>query len=123
MNDRLATLPDLAVLPLKLPRLSRNEAQARTLIAQRAQACGVLLGDVAARLSLQPLGVHDAAGFGADDWLVRAEWAGAPLELRLPAAACEQWMRARFPQLDLPALGDELRSAAFEGALEQALAA
>ena len=123
MNDRMTTLPAPVALPLRISRLTRNEAQARTLLAQRARDCEISLGDAAWRLSIDPLASQDGTALGGDDWRVKAEWAGAPFELRLPALACEQWLRARFPGLDLPALAPELRAAALEAALDQALGA
>ncbi|HSV47684.1 MAG TPA: type III secretion system cytoplasmic ring protein SctQ [Ramlibacter sp.] len=120
----MTTVPATVPLPLRIARLTRNEAQARSLLAQRAAACTVRLGGMDWQLSLEPLSESAShAGPEAGDWLVRAQWAGAPFALRLPAAAAEAWLRGRFPDLDLPALPDEVRAAALEGALEQALTA
>lgn len=119
-------LPPLAAA-LAPPRLTRNEAEGRTLIAQHVRQVGVMLGDTAWTLSLEPLArggpASPDAAFGAADWLVRADWAGAPFELRLPATCADQWLRARFASLALPSLPDPVRAAAFEAALEDALAA
>lgn len=105
------------------PRLTRNEAEARTLIAQRLQRRACQLGDMAWTVSLEPLAQQARTAFGDDDWLVQAEWGGAPFELRLPAAAADRWLGARFQGLELPQLPPPLRSAAFESALHDVLAA
>jgi type III secretion protein Q len=110
-----------AYTPCALPRLHRDEAEARTLLAQRVQRRECLLGDTAWELSIEPLRPGTAAKFDATDWLVHAEWAGAPFELHLPAAAADHWLRARFAELDLPALPPPIRSAAFEAALQDML--
>lgn len=119
----MTRLPPPVALPLAPPRLTRNEAEGRSLIAQHVQQCSLSLGDTVWNLSLEPL-AHDAAtAFGSADWLVRAEWAGAPFELRLPATSADQWLRARFTSLELPQLPEALRTAAFESALQDVLEA
>lgn len=117
--------PPLA-LPLAVPRLTRNEAEGRSLIAQQVHQRELTLGDTVWSLSLQPLANDAASGFGADDWVVNADWAGAPFELRLAASAAEHWLRARFDAPDLPAqlpapLPEALRAAALEAALQDAM--
>ena len=83
--------PYSSVRPLVLPRLNRNEAQARNLLAQRAQRCAVTLGGQAWTLSLEPWTQGAVmSGALAADWLLQWQWAGAPFDLRLPA------------QIDLP---------------------
>ncbi|MGE0329475.1 MAG: type III secretion system cytoplasmic ring protein SctQ [Ramlibacter sp.] len=115
-------LPLIAV-PFAPPRLTRNEAEGRTLIAQHVRQLEFNLGDTVWTLSLEPLARDPDAAFGAGDWLVRADWAGAPFELRLPRASADQWLGARFASLELPQLPDAIRAAAFESALQDALAA
>lgn len=106
------------VSPLVLPRLSRTEAQARTLLAQRAQAVPILLADQPWRLSLEPWPAGAALSAAQPgDWLVQAQWAGALFDLRLPASACQAWIAARFPELELPGLSEPLAAAALELAL------
>src|SRR5262245_10588063 len=113
--------PALNALPYAPPRLTRNEAEARTLIAQHAQQLQFLLVDTVWELTMEPLARGAATAFGESDWLVRAEWAGAPFELRLPATAADQWMRARFASLELPQLPEAIRNAAFEAVLHEVL--
>jgi len=107
--------------PYSPPRLTRNEAEGRTLLAQHVQRRKLVLGDTAWELSMEPLARGAATAFGTGDWLVRAEWGGAPLVLRLPAAAADQWLRARFATLELPQLPASLRTAAFDSALQDVL--
>jgi type III secretion protein Q len=118
----MTTVPATVALPLRLPRLTRNEAQARSLLAQRAASCTLSLAGSDWQLALEPLAQPQAAPLGPADWLVQAQWAGAPFALRLPAQAGQAWLRSRFPDLDLPALPAQLQAAALEAALEQALA-
>jgi type III secretion protein Q len=115
--------PQPVAIPLKLPHLTRNEAQARSMLAQRARDCAVPLGGQAWSLTLEPLQAGAATAFGTGDWLVRGDWAGAPFELRLPERACEQWVRARFADVDPPTLPPAMRAAVLEAALGEALAA
>lgn len=109
-------------LPLKMPSLTRNEAEARTLLARRAQRCNVLLGDTHWQLSIAPAPEGDIAPFGDDDWVVHVHWAGARFALRLPSGSADQWLRARFPSLDWTLLSPEIRSAALEAALHDVTA-
>lgn len=102
-----------------LPRLTRNEAQARNLLARRARDCRLPLGGSAWTASLEPwLPGAAASAPGPGDWLVRAQWAGAPFDIRLPAAACEALVAARLGGTEMPALPDAFAAAALEAALE-----
>jgi type III secretion protein Q len=103
------------------PRLTRNEADARSLLARHVRRREVVLGDIAWELTLEPLSRDACVAFGENDWLVMAEWGGAAFEMRLPATAADQWVRARFPSLDLPRLPSPMRAATFESALTEAL--
>lgn len=110
------------------PRLSRNEAQARTLVAQRALACPVVLAGQNWLLDVQPWppaagAAASAAPPAAQDWQLRLSWGGAFFELWLPASAAQTWMAAVEPELDLPALPDAFAAAVLEEALAAALAA
>lgn len=113
--------PAHLALPLAPPRLTRNEAEGRSLIAQHLRQRAFMLGDTAWTLSLEPLARDAAPALGVDDWVVHADWAGAPFELRLHASAAQQWLRARFQALDLPPLPESLNDCAFECALQDAL--
>jgi type III secretion protein Q len=112
-----------SVRPLVLPRLNRNEAQARNLLAQRAQRCAVTLGGQPWTLNLEPW-THGASMSGAlaADWLLQWQWAGAPFDLRLPASVCQTWMAAAYPTLDLPDLPEAFVVSALESALSDLMA-
>ncbi len=118
----MSLLPPPIALPFEPRRLTLNEAEGRTLLAQHVRRCRFLLGDDTWEMSLEPLARGATLAFGPNDWLVHAEWAGAPFELRLPATAADQWLRARFSALELPQLPTAMRSAALEAALQDVLA-
>jgi len=110
--------PNSSTAPL-LPRLTRNEAQARNLLAQRAQHRPLDLAGQVWHVSLTPwLPGAPASAPSAGDWLVQAEWAGAPFDIHLPASAGAALVAARFPQTDLPPLSGAFAAAALETALE-----
>ncbi len=109
--------------PLVLPRLQRNEVQARNLLAQRARACAFELQGQPWCVTLEPW--SPAAALSAAqpaDWLILLDWAGAPFELRLPANACQRLMAASFDGLELPELPAAFAAAALESALQQVMA-
>lgn len=113
---------------LPLPRLSGNEARARSLIARHGADLAVTLAPLAGsdaepmrwRLGFTP-GVPDAvrqsATLSAD-----LEWAGARLRLGLPASAATAWLAARLPDLDAGELPPPLASAAIETLLAEVVA-
>ena len=108
----------MTTTPLLLARLTRNEVQARNLLAQRARDCEILLGEQTWRLTLEPWAAGAPLSKAqADDWRVQLQWAGAPFEVRLPASACQTWMAAAYPTLDLPGLPDAFAATALESAL------
>jgi type III secretion protein Q len=113
--------PEVPLVRFAPPRLTRNEADARSLLARHVRRREVVIGDIAWELTLEPLPRDASIAFGENDWLVVAEWGGAVFELRLPVTASDQWVRARFPSLDLPKLPAPLRAATFESALTEAL--
>lgn len=117
--------PPASPRPLRLPRLGRNEAQAHTLLAQRALGCALALGEPGWQLSLEPLLAPPLAAPAPDpaSWQIEAQWAGARFTLTLPACAGELWVKTRFPGLDLPALPPAFATATLEDALHEALAA
>lgn len=104
------------------PRLSRNEAQARTLVAQRALACPVELAGQPWLLDVQPW-PPGAASPPGEHWRLHLSWGGAFFDLWLPASSVQGWMAAVEPELDLPALPDAFAAAVLEEALAAALAA
>lgn len=106
------------------PRLSRNEAQARNLVAQRALACPVELAGQPWTLDVQPWPPGQGASPpAAHDWHLRLSWGGACFDLWLPASAAQIWMSASAPDLDLPTLPEAFSAAVLEEALDAALAA
>ncbi len=120
--------PPVQARTLTPPRLTRNEAQARSLLAQRARDCEIVLGDQYALLSVEPLAVPRDADTSSvtparrsPHWRVRAEWAGAPFEVLMPETACRQWLAGQFPELVIPELTESLRAAFLEAALAQTL--
>lgn len=121
--------PHPSVSPHPLPRLSGNEARARSLIARHGADLTVTLRPQAGadaepatwRLGFT-LGVPDAvrqsATLAAD-----VEWAGARLRLGLPPSALDAWLAARLPGIDPGAMPAPLAAAAIETLLAEAAAA
>lgn len=106
------------------PRLTRNEAQARSLVAQRALACPLELAGQTWLFDVQPWPPGQGASPpAADDWHLRLSWGGAFFDLWLPSSAAQTWIAAGEPDLDLPTLPDAFAAAALEEALAAALAA
>ncbi len=115
-------------LPAPLPRLSGNEARARSLIARHGADLPVTLTPLAGadaepshwRLGFTP-GVPDAlrqsAPLSAD-----LEWAGARVRLGLPASAADAWLAARLPGMEAGALPPALVSTAIETLLAEVVA-
>ncbi|WP_232625890.1 type III secretion system cytoplasmic ring protein SctQ [Achromobacter deleyi] len=118
----------LSSSPPPLPRLSGNEARARTLIARHGADLAVTLAPLAGadaepaqwRLGFTP-GVAEAlrqsATLSAD-----LEWAGARLRLGLPASAADAWLAARLPDVDAGAVPPALVSTAIETLLAEVVA-
>ncbi|SSW69866.1 Yop proteins translocation protein Q [Achromobacter veterisilvae] len=112
-----------------LPRLSGNEARARSLIAHHGADLRVTLAPPAGA-DAQPatwrleftLGVPDAlrqsATLSAD-----LEWAGARLRLGLPPSAIDAWLAARLPGIEPGAVPAPLAATAIETLLAEAMAA
>ena len=114
-----------ATAPLQPLRLTRNEAQARTTIAQRAGGLPLRLGTAAWQARLQPVAAASAADAGPG-YVVRLEWAGAAMALCLPAAAIEQALAGVLGGAALPPVPSTLADAVLEagmGALLQDLQA
>lgn len=112
---------------LTLPRLTINEARARSLIAHHG-------ADMALRLvpkidNDEPV-TEWRLGFtaGISDALretvtltATLEWAGTRLYLRLPECVCRVWLGARMPDLDLGVLPKALKALALETLLSEVL--
>ena len=112
-----------------LPRLTANEARARSLIAHHGADLRVVLAPpdgeqaepAAWRLGFTP-GVPDAVRQSAT-LLADLEWAGARLRVGLPPTAARAWLAARFPDLDTGPLPPALAATAVESLLAEAMAA
>ncbi|QXL83630.1 type III secretion system cytoplasmic ring protein SctQ [Comamonas sp. NLF-1-9] len=101
--------------PPVLERLSRNEAQARTTIAQRGGALALRLAGQAWQVDLLPLA--GSAAPAPQDWMLQIEWAGATLCVCVPQASVGE---LSAPLLDGASLGElpaELALAVLEAAL------
>jgi type III secretion protein Q len=119
----MTALPPSVPITYAPPRLTRNEAEARTLLAQHVQRRKIKLGDTDWLITLEPLPRGASIGYGAHDWVVRGQWGAAELRLRLPGAVADQWIRARFGAMELPEFPKTMRAAAFESALHDVFAA
>ncbi|NMK50029.1 type III secretion system cytoplasmic ring protein SctQ [Achromobacter sp. Bel] len=120
--------PPSPLFSLPLPRLSGNEARARSLIARHGADLRVTLAPLAGadaepsdwRIGFTP-GVPDAlrqsASLTAD-----IEWAGARLRLGLPASAVHAWLAARLPGLDAGEVPAPLIATAIETLLAEVMA-
>lgn len=105
---------------LALPRLQRNEVQARNLIASRARDAEVRLQGRLWLLSLQPWPAGAAPSApSTDDWLLLLEWAGAPFELRLPASFAQTLLSAAQDGLDLPAWPEAFVASFLQSVLQE----
>lgn len=123
------TASHAAGMRLPLPRLSSNEAAARSLIARHGADLTLRLPSQAAGTDAAPAvwqlrlsagvaqAVHDAASI-----CVQLEWAGARLGLALPQAACRSWLEARMPGLELDPLPPPLAATAIEAMLADLMA-
>jgi len=114
-------------MPLPLPRLTVNQAQALSLVARHGASLAVTLPPAegaqasAWRVGLTP-GAPDALRAAAD-WRADLEWAGAALRLYLPRGAATAWLNARVPELAAGPVPEPLRAAALETLLGEAVAA
>lgn len=104
-----------------LRRYSGNEAQALTVIAQRAVDLPLLLAGQTWCVSLVPM--PEMPTVGDDAWRIEATWAGARFVLALPASAVQSAIAEAFPDLDLPPLPPELALATLEASLASVLEA
>lgn len=102
------------------PQLSRNEAQAHTAIAQRAMGLPLRCAGTDWRARLRPI-FQSPWPTTADDTFTCIEWAGAQMQLQLPAAATAQLMSALLDGAAVPHLPGEMHTAALEAALEEIL--
>lgn len=105
---------------LPLRRFTRNEAQAYTMLAQRALKHTVTIGGSAWRLALEPLTATPASS--GTDWRIDAQWAGAALSVTVPAETGAIWISTRFADLAPTTLPPAFATAALEEALGDVLA-
>ena len=114
MTAQIATFP--------LARLTQVEAQALRLIAQSAQDVSLDWGGQTWSLNLRPLPPHAQLAVGPGEWWVSLSWSGLPFDLVVPETAVQAWLRARFAQLDIPAIPHPLFNAVFEAACDSLVA-
>lgn len=106
---------------LVLPRMSRNEAQARTLIAGRSRALRVF-GNPGWLMTLEPASLACPPPGLDPAWLVHADWSGARFVLEIPDQACVTWLNRKLPGLDVAALPEPLLAAAVEAVMAEVVA-
>ena len=117
----IAASPPIAT-PLRLTRLTRNEAQALSQISQRAQRCEITLLDQNWLVTVQVAQSDEGVpAQGSEDWKIRVLWAGALFDIYLPGLICEHWMDLRFAELDLPTLPIELSVTLLESVADSLL--
>lgn len=109
-----------ATASLQPLRLTRNEAQARTTIAQRARGLPLRLGTAAWEARLQPVATASSTDT-EPGYVVKLEWAGAAMALRLPTAAIEQALAGVLEGAALPPLPSALADAVLEASLDELL--
>jgi type III secretion protein Q len=102
------------------PPLSRNEAQARTSIAQRAMAMPLHAGGTQWLASLRPV-IEARWPVLESNTLTCIEWAGAQLQLQLPPAASEQLLSALLDGAALPPLPADMQVDTLAAALDELL--
>ncbi len=108
--------------PLSLPSLTSAQAHALRLLAQRAQAASFAWGGQTWQVSLRPHPTQTPVDAGPDAWWIRLSWSGWPFDLRVSETALQDWLRARFPDLDLPLLPDPLCASVLEAACDSLVA-
>lgn len=114
---------DACVKPLCLLHLTRSEAQARSVLAQRVRSCAFLWGGHSWTLTLTPLTQSQLASAAESEWTLQLQWGGAPIQVVVPATAAQAWIGGQFPGLDIPELPDAFAAAALEVALTEVIEA
>jgi type III secretion system YscQ/HrcQ family protein len=116
---------------LRRPRLARipaGQMQALSILARHGADQHAMLpaqgsADMSAttwRFSLEPCApAAQGEGPGRMVWF---DWMGTSLSLRLPAHACNAWLAARLPDLDIGELPEEFLDAALEALARDILA-
>ena len=103
---------------LALPRMSRNEAQARSLIASRSRTLRVF-GNSGWSLTLEPASLACPPPGLEPAWLIHADWSGARFVLEVPDQACVTWINRKLPDLDVVTVPEPLLAAALEAAMAE----
>lgn len=107
--------------PWKALALSRNEAQAYTAIAQRATALPLHCAGSDWRARLYPV-IATNWPTAPDDTFASIEWAGALLQLQLPAAAAQLLLSALLDGAALPEIPADMQAATQAAGLNELLA-
>ena len=102
---------------LEPPRMSRNEAQARTLLAQRGGGFTFSLAGKRWQADVYPVVGPDALTSSLQ--VLELEWAGAQLCLHLPSMAIEQVLQATLGGALLPELAPEWTQLALQAGLTE----
>ncbi|MET1115641.1 MAG: type III secretion system cytoplasmic ring protein SctQ [Comamonas sp.] len=105
------------------PSLSRNEAQAYTVLAQRARVLALHCAGTDWRARLQPV-IAPAwpAETASADTFASIEWAGAWLQLQMPQQAAALLLSALLDGAALPPIPQDMQAATLEAALHALLA-
>lgn len=103
---------------VKPARLTRAEAHDHCILAQRVRDVAFEWVGVPWRLTLEPRPDQEGMRAGPSDWRLTMSWSGLPFDLLLPETAVHTWIRARFPDLDIPELPEPLAVAALETACD-----
>lgn len=119
----MTTQPPPSVETLRLARLTRYEAQARTALAQRVRALPVDWDGQEWLVTLSPMAQGGPFDLQLGEWRLELEWAGANFDMVAPATVAQAWIAARFPTLDIATLSDELAAAVLETACDKLLTA
>lgn len=116
-----------APVPLPLPRLVSNQAQALSLIASHGADIAVFLP---ALEHVDAASGHWRIGFNygvtqalrqSASFCAELEWAGASVRLHLPPNALSAWIGARLPELSSAPMPSVLQAAALETLLMEAV--
>jgi type III secretion protein Q len=95
-------------------QLTHEEARARGVVAQRMREVPFEWSGKVWHLTLRPTSEQVPLQACSQEWLLALSWVGLPFELVIPHAGAQNWLRARFPDLDLPAITEPFLSAIFE---------
>ena len=103
---------------MQLPRFTRNEAEARNVIARHGRAIPLPLGETVWLMDIQP--VTEAPMLPDEGHALDFEWAGSFCRLELPSAAAAEIAAPLLDGDDLPTMPPELADAVLEAGLAEA---